>query len=256
MEGDQQFNQLPVIDQSQRSRSEKFHIGAIVVVAFVAVVMGYVQLTGAINAPIRAIFEGAEEDVVAPTGDLSALSPYQDTDQDGLIDGDEFSIYRTSPYLEDSDSDGITDKAEVDAGTDPNCAGLDCGIAPDFTGDTPATVPTLQTGVNTTRPTVSADTLRQMLIAQGVPADQVAALTDQELMAMYAQVSGGATPDAGAGVTGQITSIDQLKDLSGAQIRQLLIQQGAPADLLEQISDEQLKQAFLEKLNASTGTTN
>ena len=36
---------------------------------------------------------------------------------------------RTSPYLRDSDSDGIDDKAEIDQGTDPNCPkGQDCGL--------------------------------------------------------------------------------------------------------------------------------
>lgn len=45
----------------------------------------------------------------------------KDTDQDGLSDYDELYIYSTSPYLMDSDSDEITDKQEVDEGTDPNC---------------------------------------------------------------------------------------------------------------------------------------
>ena len=37
----------------------------------------------------------------------------QDTDQDGLSDYDELYAYNTSPYLEDSDSDGILDKKEA-----------------------------------------------------------------------------------------------------------------------------------------------
>ncbi|MFH0857738.1 MAG: hypothetical protein V1848_03255 [Candidatus Magasanikbacteria bacterium] len=50
-----------------------------------------------------------------------------DTDVDGINDYDELNFYYTSPYLPDSDSDGIGDKAEIDAGTDPLCAeGEEC----------------------------------------------------------------------------------------------------------------------------------
>jgi len=44
-----------------------------------------------------------------------------DIDGDGLSNSDETSIYNTSPYLEDTDSDGIDDKVEIERGTDPNC---------------------------------------------------------------------------------------------------------------------------------------
>lgn len=46
---------------------------------------------------------------------------YVDTDKDGLSDSDESNIYKTSPYLEDSDSDGIPDKEEIKNGENPNC---------------------------------------------------------------------------------------------------------------------------------------
>src|SRR3989344_8466552 len=45
----------------------------------------------------------------------------KDTDGDTLRDYDEINLYGTSPYLTDSDSDGLTDTAEVQSGTDPNC---------------------------------------------------------------------------------------------------------------------------------------
>lgn len=46
---------------------------------------------------------------------------FLDTDKDGLSDSDESNIYKTSPYLEDSDSDGILDKEEIKNGENPNC---------------------------------------------------------------------------------------------------------------------------------------
>jgi len=51
---------------------------------------------------------------------LQALKD-KDTDKDGLFDYDELYVYRTSPYLADSDSDKINDKEEVAKGEDPNC---------------------------------------------------------------------------------------------------------------------------------------
>jgi len=46
----------------------------------------------------------------------------QDTDGDGLLDGEEVNIYFTNPLLKDSDKDGYNDNVEVAAGSDPNSA--------------------------------------------------------------------------------------------------------------------------------------
>jgi hypothetical protein len=52
----------------------------------------------------------------------------KDTDADGLSDFDETYVFKISPYLADSDSDGIADKTELEKGTNPNCPeGKDCG---------------------------------------------------------------------------------------------------------------------------------
>lgn len=45
----------------------------------------------------------------------------QDTDGDGLNDYDELNVYRTSPYLIDTDSDGVEDGIELTGGADPTC---------------------------------------------------------------------------------------------------------------------------------------
>lgn len=53
----------------------------------------------------------------AITIDLSKL----DSDNDGLNNFDEINVYKTSPYLEDSDSDSFSDKDEILNNTNPNC---------------------------------------------------------------------------------------------------------------------------------------
>jgi len=48
-------------------------------------------------------------------------SKTKDTDADGLVDYDELYVYKTSPYIVDSDSDGYDDKTEIFSGNNPNC---------------------------------------------------------------------------------------------------------------------------------------
>ncbi|MEZ4279816.1 MAG: hypothetical protein R3F21_09415 [Myxococcota bacterium] len=60
----------------------------------------------------------------APTLASDPLDP--DSDDDGLLDGAEFSAYGTNPLLFDTDGDGFGDGAEIAAGSDP----LDPSSAP------------------------------------------------------------------------------------------------------------------------------
>ncbi len=55
-------------------------------------------------------------------------SKKKDTDGDGLVDYDELYVYKTSPYVADTDSDGFDDKTETFSGNNPNCPmGKECG---------------------------------------------------------------------------------------------------------------------------------
>ena len=46
-----------------------------------------------------------------------------DTDDDGLLDGDEYYVYQTGTLNPDNDGDGVLDGAEIENGTDPNDPG-------------------------------------------------------------------------------------------------------------------------------------
>lgn len=125
-----------------------------------------------------------------------------DTDGDELTDYEELYVYKTSPYLADSDSDGFTDSEEIASGNDPNCpTGKDCGnyyaaqdaIDPD---DIVEGIP--NSGIETTNITfeseedvmnfltqMSAEEIRQALIDSGVPAETVEAIPDDELVELF-----------------------------------------------------------------------
>ncbi|MBF8280917.1 MAG: ErfK/YbiS/YcfS/YnhG family protein [Candidatus Magasanikbacteria bacterium] len=58
--------------------------------------------------------------LMAPNKALAATSP--DTDNDGLTDADELSLYRTDPNNADTDNDGFKDGLEVKNGYSPHLA--------------------------------------------------------------------------------------------------------------------------------------
>ncbi len=125
-----------------------------------------------------------------------------DTDKDGLSDYDELNIYKTSPFIEDSDSDGVLDKVEIDRGQDPNCPiGKDCSgsiltnpVATDNTDKnntasiTPATDITTNSSsassIESLLPTDAAS-LRQVLVESGMDKTVLEQFSDSELLQAY-----------------------------------------------------------------------
>ena len=130
----------------------------------------------------------------------------KDTDLDGIMDYDELYIYKTSPYLADSDSDGFDDKMEVFSGNDPNCPkGISCGGAVEVkdkaesvkTVDSESsTIDAAQTGklefdtsedVKDFFGQASLEDIRAALLESGLTEDQVAAIDDATLKNMFNQ---------------------------------------------------------------------
>lgn len=128
------------------SSHQKLSLGVFIVIGLSTIVLGFFRLNKAIILPFKRntafTFKTSDQLEKERTQKLRT----QDTDGDGLTDYDELYVFRTSPFLEDSDSDGVNDGAEVAAESDPNCpAGKTCRQAKIFaTGQQPdaGTAPT------------------------------------------------------------------------------------------------------------------
>jgi hypothetical protein len=136
----------------------------------------------------------------------------KDTDNDGLNDYEESFVFKTSPYLEDSDSDGDNDRVELAAGQNPNCPkGTDCGIpgaggslkpvpkpselfGPGVSDETPIDQAALEQLLNP-----DADQIRKILIEAGASEADLAGIDDATLIELYQQSLAEAQATEGAG---------------------------------------------------------
>lgn len=192
------------------SMGQKIAAGALIVFAFLAIIMWIFQFQRGLNSSF--IYDDNSdngEQVVLQQEDSETSLRSKDTDGDNLSDWDELYFYRTSPYLEDSDSDGFSDGDEVDSGNDPNCPiGRDCS------------------GFNA-----------------------VDDLNNSESQ----KTNNGILGNSLIGV-GQEQDINKLLEsiLSGggeaSALRQMLLDSGFSQDILGQISDEDLLNAYQETL--------
>ncbi len=142
-----------------------------------------------------------------------------DTDGDGLTDYEEMYVYGTSPYIEDTDSDGILDSEEIKKGSDPNCPeGGNCLAAIDFEAQPSSSVEIDNSlGSIATESETTASNLGEISISENT--------SEAELR---------------RALSGEIDA---------ASLRALLIEGGADAEMLRQISDEDLIASYQEVLN-------
>lgn len=168
----------------------------------------------------------------------------KDTDRDGLTDYFEINIYKTSPYLPDSDSDGISDKDEIDQGTNPNCPeGKECGvIIPKETGTDLVEVIIPGSQVDFNYDIELGKEMRELLIKNGVDPEILEAVTDSELALLYQQV----VAEKESGVTQGLTP----ENIDAATLRELLLNSGVDKEILDQLSDEQLMATYQETLQS------
>lgn len=151
-----------------------------------------------------------------------------DTDGDGLTDYDELYVFRTSPFLEDSDSDGDADGKEIVAGTDPNCPkGKSCRSSETSSSGATDVVPALGQGANVTTP------------ADGTAAGSTSTVTNETLQTL-------------TDVFGDLQSLTlekaeaDLRKLPSIELRQFLVKIGLPADVIGKADDETLIRLLIE----------
>ena len=120
---------------------------------------------------------------------IEEKSKITDTDNDGLFDWDELNKYNTSPYLNDSDSDGIDDGIEVKNSTDPNCAqGRDCSLSGYLVSGASSTVSSVpQASASETEIIkANAEILRQALLdSKSVDKETLDKISDEDLLTIY-----------------------------------------------------------------------
>ncbi|MBI3956578.1 MAG: hypothetical protein HY340_01160 [Candidatus Kerfeldbacteria bacterium] len=246
-----------------------------------ALFFGVFQTLNAIRGPFRLAKQTTNEQQLGPTGAAISSLSKKDTDDDGLSDFDELYRYQTSPYLADSDSDGDNDQQEVFGGTDPNCAtGSVCSpiaaVSQNANLNTaiPSTtnVSSNSNAAATTPEGFSLADLRITLRNAGAPAATLEGLSDDELLQLYAEVTGTtatvtpngntnavATNTVPTGTNGNTNlstnaslpeTIDQstLRNLTPAQIREFLRRGGADEAVLQEVDDATLRDIFQQAL--------
>ncbi len=112
-------NLMPISDPSPFTREQKIGFLLLLALGLLAVVAGFFQIKNNLHRP----FALNTKVPIAVKDDINTIDHlrFQDTDGDGLTDYDELFVYGSSPYLADSDSDGLPDGAEVKNGSDPLC---------------------------------------------------------------------------------------------------------------------------------------
>lgn len=201
-----------ILERSKKhlTHEERVAFGFIAACGVGAVIFGGLSFFSNVKKPFLISYTGPRYVTSAEKeSEQTALQRITDTDEDGVSDYDELNIFSTSPYIADSDSDGKLDGSEILEGGDPNCAiGKTCASteliqsgansaflsaqapeAPDA-----ATVPTLNDAVSELQ-NLSVEDVRKLLESSGVDMDQLAQLSDEQVMALYQEALGQAATE-------------------------------------------------------------
>ncbi|TSC96176.1 MAG: calcium-binding protein [Parcubacteria group bacterium Athens1014_10] len=171
-----------------------------------------------------------------------------DTDKDGLNDFNELNVYKTSPYLEDTDGDGIFDKEEIEKGTNPSCPeGEICGTV---------SVESSSQDSSSDETELSAEEIKDFLIKSGMDKETLDKIDDKTLKEVYNETikETGINPEnlsLEKNLNPDVLKNNQalLENLSAQDIRNILMEGGAEKEILDQIDDKTLRTLFLEALN-------
>ena len=227
-------NRFKTILLSCYRRPEKMFLVFFVVSLF-ALGVGIFYTKNTITRP----FSIFPDDQITETDNSEALNNFsnllaeqqKDTDGDSLTDYQEINIYKTSIYLVDSDSDGIDDNVEISKGTNPNCPeGQDCSFVDTPNVDVGDIIPTVDDFLSPDY--ISSASV--ILLQNGYTEIDLANMSDEEIAGAYDMLL--ESPDSSLNKQQEFAS----GDIDLQVLRELLLENGIPAEDLQKISDEEL----------------
>ena len=237
----QAMNDDEIVDYNQYysrpplSKGQKIAVAVLAFFSFFIIVMWVMQFKKGISNPLDSSSNTdnsaiSTNQTATPTEEETmAIQKTKDTDGDGLNDYDELYVYKTSPYLEDSDSDGFNDKVEIDSGKDPNCpTGANCsGVGIDATSSTPVVNNNAQNTTNSSQG-----------LGSSVPTSNTPSTINQAPLSV--PTSDSNSPEVQKVLSGQ-TDVQSL--------RAMLIKAGMDQNVLNKISDADLMKSYQDTLN-------
>lgn len=181
-------------DRPGLQRSQKVGVVLLSIFSVFAIGLGFLQIRNTMYGPFalnNSVPYTTKDDI-----NTNEALIYRDTDKDGLNDFDELYVYITSPYLADTDSDGLTDQVEVEKGSDPLCPqGQNCAEA-GISGE--AVVGNISPSSTLVEPgppeqdlsevLANPDEVRKMLLASGFDKSILDKLSDTDLMNMVKEI--------------------------------------------------------------------
>jgi len=244
------------------SNSPKLWWSLVLLVSFSAIIIGSWKIVKNIKSPFQLADDSSVTSNITVKDELDKLVELRqkDSDQDGLSDYDELYIYNTSPYLEDTDSDGYLDKIEIETGNDPNCpAGENC-LLEEEGGKLASPGVTLEEDKNNVVDFFQLDpgNLRALLISQGMDPEVLKTVDDQTLQQLYQEALKefqSSSDNFSASENQNKGSSQQLapnSEITPNEIRQELLKQGVDKQLLDQISDEELLRIYQDIINSQS----
>jgi len=181
---------------------------AIVIFLFTSLVglgLSVFYLKDELSSPFDIAYSGEKFETITDRERRELIEQKEkDTDQDGINDYDELNVYRTSPYLADSDSDGFSDSQEIKSGDNPNCpVGQTCGRDEEKSANTPFRaadtrnpLPFEDAGLGGMKietkddiekvlGALTTESIREALLKEGIDKETLDQLTDEELREMF-----------------------------------------------------------------------
>ena len=233
---------------------QKVAVSVFGAIACLALFVGFIQFKSHLEGPNKKVA------AVLPTADIAQeLSATKDTDGDGLTDVEEQTVYASSPYISDSDSDGKLDGEEVRLGSDPTCPGEKKCFKGDFGMTAQTDVKKDAVGIELGSSTISAsansldpnlvtgeislENIKTLLIKGGVKEEVIKGMTDEQVRKIYEDTL-NSSPDLKA----QKAIIDLLSAKDMTALRKTVVGMGIPQAELDKMNDEQVQQLVIELL--------